>query len=106
MAASFHRILADAARGRARPVIRYKTPEEIAKMRAASRIVADTLHLLRERIRPGVTTLELDEVARDHIASCGGTPLFYRYRGFPAHCCISINDEVVHGIPRRRRRLA
>jgi methionyl aminopeptidase len=75
-------------------------------MRVASRIVAETLQLVREHLRPGVTTQELDDFVRDYVKSRGGRPLFYKYRGFPANSCISINEEVVHGIPRRRRKLA
>jgi methionyl aminopeptidase len=86
-------------------VISYKSPQEIEKMRQAGRIVAEALHLVAETVRPGVSTEELDLMIRDYVTSEGGQLLFYRYRGFPANCCISINDEVVHGIPRRRRKL-
>ncbi|MEM7232927.1 MAG: type I methionyl aminopeptidase [Planctomycetota bacterium] len=86
-------------------MISYKSPEEIEKMRSASRIVAEALHLVRSSIEPGISTLDLDHMVRDFVKSKGGQLLFYRYRGFPANSCISINDEVVHGIPRKRRRL-
>lgn len=86
-------------------MISYKTQDEIDKMRRACRIVADCLHLVRQAVRPGVSTLELDDIIRDFVKQKGGQPLFYKYRGFPANSCISINDEVVHGIPRRRRKL-
>ena len=86
-------------------MISYKSPEEIEKMRLACRIVADCLHLVREAVHPGISTLELDTFINDFVRGQGGQPLFYKYRGFPANSCISINDEVVHGIPRKRRRL-
>jgi len=86
-------------------VISYKSRQEIEKMREASRIVADALHLVRETVAPGVSTLDLDVMIRDFVRERGGQLLFYRYRGFPANSCISINEEVVHGIPRKRRKL-
>lgn len=91
-------------------VISYKSREEIDKMRRASRIVARALELVRENIRPGITTLYLDQLVRDYVTSQGGQLLFYKYRGpgptpFPANSCISINHEVVHGIPSKRRKL-
>jgi methionyl aminopeptidase len=80
-------------------VIIRKTPAEIDKMAAAGRVVADTIALLGEHIRPGVTTAELDRLAADYIASQGGTSPFYGYRGYPATICTSANGMVVHGIP-------
>ena len=79
-----------------------KSAEEIALMRRASRVVAETLRLLGEEIRPGITTKELDTKAEDFIRSRGGLPSFKGYRGFPASICASVNAEVVHGIPGRR----
>jgi methionyl aminopeptidase len=76
-----------------------KSAEEIALMRRASRVVAETLRLLGEEIRPGITTKELDTKAEDFIRSRGGLPSFKGYRGFPASICASVNAEVVHGIP-------
>jgi methionyl aminopeptidase len=86
-------------------VIFFKTPAELERMREAGRIVAEALDLVRANIRPEVSTQSLDELIRDFVLSRGGSLLFYNYKGFPAHSCISINEEVVHGIPRRRRRL-
>lgn len=80
-----------------------KRPEEIARMREAGRLVARLLLELEKRIRPGVTTAELDRFAEEFIRSAGGTPSFKGYRGFPASICTSVNDEVVHGIPGPRR---
>jgi len=79
--------------------IEIKTPEQIALMRRAGLVVGETLELLREAVRPGVTTGELDAIAEDHIRASGATPNFLNYHGFPATICTSVNDEVVHGIP-------
>jgi methionyl aminopeptidase len=79
-----------------------KTPDQIALMRRAGIVVAETLELLRNAVAPGVTTRELDALAEDHIRSRGATPNFLGYHGFPATICTSINDEVVHGIPSGR----
>ncbi len=68
--------------------------------------MAEVFQLVREAIRPGVSTQSLDDLIRDYVLSKGGTLLFYNYKGFPANACISINEEVVHGIPRRRRKIA
>jgi methionyl aminopeptidase len=76
-----------------------KSEQEIEAMAQAGRVVADTLALLGETLRPGVTTLELDELAEDYIRSQGGTPTFKGYHGFPASICASPNSMVVHGIP-------
>lgn len=76
-----------------------KTPEQVAVMRQAGLVVADIHDALRAAIAPGVTTGELDEVARDVIASAGATSNFLGYHGFPGVICASVNDEVVHGIP-------
>ncbi len=72
-------------------------------MRHAGHIVAEVLAGLRERIKPGVTTAALDSWAEQHIRRQGGEPSFKGYRGYPASVCISIDQEIVHGIPGRRR---
>jgi methionyl aminopeptidase len=79
--------------------IEIKTPEQIALMRRAGLVVAETLAVLRTEVKPGVRTRDLDAMAADSIRSCGATPSFLGYHGFPATICVSINDEVVHGIP-------
>ena len=76
-----------------------KSPAEIEKMAAAGQVVVDTLALIGENIRPGVTTGELDRLAADYIASQGATSPFMGYKGYPATICTSRNDIVVHGIP-------
>jgi methionyl aminopeptidase len=80
-------------------VIVRKSAREVAQMRAAGDVVAETLELLSERIRPGVTTADLDRAADDHIRSRGGEPTFKGYRGYPAAICTSPNEVIVHGIP-------
>jgi len=84
-------------------MIMLKSEKEIEVMAAASQIVAKTLIELRALARPGITTLELDEAAESTIRHLGGTPAFKGYRNFPRTLCVSVNEEVVHGIPSRRR---
>jgi methionyl aminopeptidase len=79
-----------------------KNDEEIELIRNSSRLVAKTLNILGEMIRPGVKTGQLDVAAEDFIRSSGGVPSFKGYRGFPASICTSVNSEVVHGIPGSR----
>lgn len=76
-----------------------KSPAEIELMAASGEIVAATLSLLGESIRPGITTAELDAIAEEFILSRGGKPTFKGYRGYPAATCLSPNDMIVHGIP-------
>src|SRR3954468_1386750 len=76
-----------------------KSPAEIEKMAAAGAILVRTMDLLAGKIRPGVTTGELDRAAEKFIRSQGGTPAFKGYRGFPGSICASPNHMVVHGIP-------
>jgi methionyl aminopeptidase len=76
-----------------------RTPEEIAKMRRAGRVVAEMHARTREAIRPGVTTAELDKVAREVLERRGARSNFLGYHGFPAVICTSPNDMIVHGIP-------
>lgn len=86
-------------------MISYKTSEEIEKMEVAGKLVAQTHRMVRDAIEPGLSTYDLDILIRDFVIERGGQLLFYRYKGFPANSCISINEEVVHGIPRERRKL-
>lgn len=78
-----------------------KTPEQIEKMRESGRIVGEVLNLMEKHIKPGVSTLELDKIAHDYIISRGAKPSFLHYCGFPASICASVDDVVVHGIPRK-----
>ncbi len=80
-----------------------KSKSELALMRQAGRIVARTLAELKQYVRPGVTTYELDQLAQRIITRHGAVPTFKGYRGFPASICTSINHEVVHGIPSKKR---
>jgi methionyl aminopeptidase len=80
-----------------------KTPAEIEKMARAGDILVRTMDLLAGKIRPGVTTQDLDRAAEKYIRSQGATPAFKGYRGFPGSICASPNDMVVHGIPGRFR---
>jgi len=80
-----------------------KSPREIEQLKRSNAIVAEVFEKLKGMIAPGITTKELDQVAEEYILSKGGRPAFKGYRGFPATLCISINEEVVHGIPGQRR---
>jgi methionyl aminopeptidase len=82
--------------------IEIKSPAQIEKMREAGLVVARTLERVRDCVRPGVTTIELDRVAEESIRSSGAVPSFKGYHGFPGSICTSVNDEVVHGIPGTR----
>jgi len=79
-----------------------KSDEEIATMRQAGRIVADILKILAEQVRPGMKTKELDIIAEGELKRLGASPSFKGYHGFPATLCVSVNDEIVHGIPGER----
>lgn len=76
-----------------------KSAEEIAIMRQAGRIVAEILKIVSESIAPGMKTKELDSIAEKELARLGAKSSFKGYRGFPANLCVSVNDEIVHGIP-------
>lgn len=76
-----------------------KSKEEVAKIAKASRIVAESLEAVRAYLKPGMTTKELDLFVEKQIRERGGTPAFKGYRNYPATLCISVNEEVVHGIP-------
>jgi len=80
-----------------------KSKREIETMRVASRIVAEVLQELIKAVRPGISTLELDATAERRIRERGALPAFKGYRGFPNTLCVSVNEQVVHGIPSKRR---
>jgi methionyl aminopeptidase len=86
------------ARGR----IRIKNADELAKMRESGRLVAKAFEMLDGEVKPGVTTLQLDDLVETFIRDHGATPSFKGYRGFPRSICTAVNDEVVHGIPSHR----
>jgi methionyl aminopeptidase len=90
---------------RAKSGIEIKTPEQIAAMRRAGLVVARTLRVLREAVKPGLTTADLDELADREIRGAGATPSFKGYHGYPASICTSANEVIVHGIPRPDARL-
>ena len=79
-----------------------KTPREVAIMREAGRIVALAHQEVKKFIRPGITTKQLDKIVDNFIRNKGATPSFKGYNGFPGSCCISVNEELVHGIPGSR----
>jgi methionyl aminopeptidase len=84
-------------------VIILKSTDEISRMRTAGRVVADVLEAVRDKVRPGVRTREIDAVVERVIRAAGCTPSFKGYRGFPASACISLNEQIVHGIPGSRK---
>jgi methionyl aminopeptidase len=86
-------------------MITYRSQQEIDKLRKSSALVARTVQYLEPMLEPGVTTAELDRAAEAFIRQHGGIPAFKGYRGFPATLCTSINAEVVHGIPSKKRKL-
>jgi methionyl aminopeptidase len=83
--------------------ITLKTAEEIELLFHANQIVAGVLHLLEQTIQPGITTFQLDKLAEEFCHDHDGIPAFKGYRGFPASLCASVNEEVVHGIPSKRK---
>ena len=82
-------------------MITIKTPKQIELMREAGKITAETLEEVGKHIKPGISTLELDKIAHDYIISRGAKPSFLHYHGFPASICTSVDDVVVHGIPKK-----
>ncbi len=84
-------------------MISVKSASEIEKMRLAGKITAGALEIAGEKIHAGMTTKELDKIIHDYIVSNGAAPSFLGYGGFPASACISVNEEVIHGIPGKRR---
>jgi methionyl aminopeptidase len=85
--------------------IEIKTPEQFSRMREAGLVVANTLRVVAEAVRPGITTADLDAIAAREIREAGAVPSFLGYYGYPATICTSVNEEIVHGIPSANRRL-
>ena len=84
-------------------MIQLKNPDQIKIMKEAGRITGEALLVARDHVRPGISTFELDRLVREHIEKAGAKPSFLGYGGFPGSACISINDEVIHGIPSKKR---
>ena len=84
-------------------MIQLKNSAQLSAMIEAGRITGEALLAAREHVREGVSTKELDTVIRNYIEKCGAKPSFLGYAGFPASACISVNDEVIHGIPSKKR---
>jgi methionyl aminopeptidase len=80
-----------------------KSSQEIEKMRRAGKVVREVLELVRAHVKPGATTLDLERVAEARITELGAKPAFKGYHGFPCVLCTSVNNEVVHGIPSKKR---
>ena len=83
-------------------MIQLKSKDEIELMRTAGRVVSECLDMVGSEIKPGMTTKQLDLLVEDFIRSRGAIPAFKNYHGYPASACISVDDEVVHGIPGKR----
>ena len=86
----------------ARSRIHLKNKDQIARMRESGRLVADTLDMIEEHVKPGISTGELDAIAEAYLRKHGAIPSFKGYHGFTGTLCVSVNDEVVHGIPNGR----
>ena len=84
-------------------MITIKSDAQISLMRRANQIVRDTLALLRDHTKPGISTYELNRLAHEYIVSQGAIPSFLNYHGFPASICVSVDSEVVHGIPSQKK---
>ena len=87
-------------------MIRLKNPEQIELMKIAGRITGEALLVAEAAIRPGISTKEIDKKIREYIEKCNARPTFLGYGGFPGSACISINDEVIHGIPSQKKILS
>jgi methionyl aminopeptidase len=84
-------------------MIKLKNNEQLEIMKIAGRITGEALYLAGEAVKEGVTTLQIDKIVRTHIEKCGAKPSFLGYGGFPASACVSVNDEVIHGIPSEKK---
>lgn len=81
----------------------FKSKDEIDRIHKASQIVAQALDVLERNLEPGISTLELDVIAESEIRKAGALPAFKGYRGFPATLCVSVNEEIIHGIPSQKK---
>lgn len=80
-------------------MISIKTEKELQQMRSAGKIIAEIFEILEREIKPGISTKYIDKKIHEHIISAGGKPSFYKYQGFPASICTSVDDVIIHGIP-------
>ncbi len=80
-----------------------KTPEQVEKIKYGGKILAELFEILKQRIKPGITTGELDVISEEFLLKRGVRPAFKGYKGFPATLCVSVNEEVVHGIPSSKK---
>ena len=87
-------------------MVTIKSASDIEKMREAGKIAANALQVVGQKIRPGMTTKEIDKIIHREITAHGAKPSFLGYGGFPASACVSVNNEVIHGIPSHQRRIA
>ena len=93
-------------RTRREPPIQIKTPGQLAAMREAGLVVSHALDVVSAAVEPGISTAELDALAEREIRGAGAVPSFKGYHGYPATICTSVNEQIVHGIPGDRTRLA
>lgn len=84
-------------------MVNVKSKSDLEKMRKAGKIAGQALKLAGESVRAGMSTFELDKIIHDYIVGCGAVPSFLGYGGFPASACISVNEEVIHGIPHKKK---
>ena len=87
-------------------MVTIKSASDIEKMREAGKIAANALQVVGQKIRPGMTTKDIDKIIHREITAHGAKPSFLGYGGFPASACVSVNNEVIHGIPSDHRRVA
>ena len=83
-------------------MIKLKSKKEIEKIKSSGKILAETFEIIKEQLKPGITTKDIDIIAADYINKCRARAAFKGYMGYPASICISVNDEVIHGIPSNR----
>lgn len=87
-------------------MVTIKSASDIEKMREAGKIAANALQVVGQKLRPGMTTKDIDKIIHHEITAHGAKPSFLGYGGFPASACVSVNNEVIHGIPSNKRRIA
>ncbi|MCL2295034.1 MAG: type I methionyl aminopeptidase [Spirochaetes bacterium] len=83
-------------------MLKLKNKKDIEKIRSSGKILAETFEIIKEQIKPGITTKDIDDITYNYINKCKAKPAFKGYMGYPASICISLNDEVIHGIPSSR----